>query len=123
MSPSKFIIAEFVYAEVGKMDGNELSIYLSDLLCHVIGSKDVIKRRQNLYAASELFLETKITKKITTGSTADWLYIWNSDYDRMYIWEVVRVFEQLDEINVDIYPTNTLSVLWRMKTQNWVSHV
>ncbi|CAG2231751.1 unnamed protein product [Mytilus edulis] len=79
----------------------DLSLQFYQVLCNIVGSKDVVKSRRNLFTVMDFtFNDNEHVTTISSGSKAEGIDIKGSDYDQMVVYEAFRVFES---INDEIY--------------------
>ncbi|VDI54159.1 Hypothetical predicted protein [Mytilus galloprovincialis] len=78
----------------------DLSLQFYQVLCNIVGSKDVVKTRRNLFTVMDFtFNDNEHATTISSGSKAEGVDLKGSDYDQMVVYEAFRVFESIsDEI-------------------------
>ncbi|VDI13075.1 Hypothetical predicted protein [Mytilus galloprovincialis] len=86
----------------------DLSLHFYQHLCNIIGSEDVVKTRRKIFCAIDCIAQHPGFVGISSGSKAEGLDLEGSDYDQMFLYAFMRVYESM--LNVSI-STNTIPLL------------
>ncbi|VDI33825.1 Hypothetical predicted protein [Mytilus galloprovincialis] len=83
-------------AKMNHTEKDELSPELYHFLCNIVGSKDVVKARRNIFKVLDFVksYDRRFTF-ISSGSKAEGLDLEGSDYDSMLVYDAFRVYENI----------------------------
>ncbi|VDI01960.1 Hypothetical predicted protein [Mytilus galloprovincialis] len=84
-------------------EDKNLSLQFYDYLCNIVGSEDVVRTRREIFTSKDLVENTTFATSISSGSKAEGLDLKGSDYDMMYLFNFVRVYESLNAAHSNPY--------------------
>ncbi|XP_071142022.1 uncharacterized protein [Mytilus edulis] len=93
------------------MDFNDknLSLRFYNYLCNIVGSEEVVKTRRQIFTAMDIVQNKKNSTYISSGSKSEGLDLKGSDCDIMILYNYIRVYESLHNVQYD--PQQTILVM------------